>query len=175
MHVIGEETALGLCGAGLLDLVASLLETGTIDDSGRLEGKAFLLPGTDIVLTQADVREVQLAKAAIRAGIEILCSHIGAAPEDIRHVLLAGAFGNYLDPRSACRIGMLPPCLLDRIQPIGNAAGAGARLCALSGEEFAYSRTLAVETGFLELASLPDFQDRFVDALGFCEEDNDDI
>lgn len=174
-HVIGEGTALGLCGSGLLDLAACLLETGVIDDSGRLEGKAFLLPGTDIVLTQADVREVQLAKAAIRAGIEVLCGHLEAVPEDIRHVLLAGAFGNYLNPSSACRIGMIPPCLLDRIQPIGNAAGTGARLCALSQTEFAYSQTLAKGTGFLELASLPDFQDRFVDALGFCEEDCDDI
>lgn len=174
-HVIGEETAVGLCGSGLLDLVACLLETGAIDGSGRLAGKAFLLPGTDIVLTQADVREVQLAKAAIRAGIEILCGHLNAAPEDIRHVLLAGAFGNYLDPSSACRIGMIPPCLLDRIQPIGNAAGTGARLCALSRSEFVYSQALAKETGFLELASLPDFQERFVDAMGFPGEDSDDI
>lgn len=171
-HVIGEEQARGLCGSGLLDLVACLLELGVIDESGCLEGKTYTIPGTSVCLTQSDVREVQLAKAAIRAGIELMCSHLGTAPEQIRTVLLAGAFGNYLNPRSACRIGMIPPCLLERIQPIGNAAGAGARLCALSQAEFAYSQRLARQTEFLELASKPDFQDRFVDALEFCEEDD---
>lgn len=171
-HVIGEEQARGLCGSGLLDLVACLLDLGVIDESGCLEGKSYTIPGTSVSLTQSDVREVQLAKAAIRAGIELMCSHLGTAPEQIRTVLLAGAFGNYLNPRSACRIGMIPPCLLERIQPIGNAAGAGARLCALSQAEFAYSQRLARQTEFLELASKPDFQDRFVDALEFCEEDD---
>lgn len=171
-HVIGEEQARGLCGSGLLDLVACLLELGVIDESGCLEGKTYTIPGTSVCLTQSDVREVQLAKAAIRAGIELMCSHLGTVPEQIQTVLLAGAFGNYLNPRSACRIGMIPPCLLERIQPIGNAAGAGARLCALSQAEFAYSQRLARQTEFLELASKPDFQDRFVDALEFCEEDD---
>lgn len=171
-HVIGEEQARGLCGSGLLDLVACLLELGVIDESGCLEGKSYTIPGTSVCLTQSDVREVQLAKAAIRAGIELMCSHLGTVPEQIQTVLLAGAFGNYLNPRSACRIGMIPPCLLERIQPIGNAAGAGARLCALSQAEFAYSQRLARQTEFLELASKPDFQDRFVDALEFCEEDD---
>lgn len=171
-HVIGEEQARGLCGSGLLDLVACLLELGVIDESGCLEGKSYTIPGTSVSLTQSDVREVQLAKAAIRAGIELMCSHLGTVPEQIQTVLLAGAFGNYLNPRSACCIGMIPPCLLERIQPIGNAAGAGARLCALSQAEFAYSQRLARQTEFLELASKPDFQDRFVDALEFCEEDD---
>lgn len=171
-HVIGEEQARGLCGSGLLDLVACLLDLGVIDESGCLEGKSYTIPGTSVCLTQSDVREVQLAKAAIRAGIELMCSHLGTVPEQIQTVLLAGAFGNYLNPRSACRIGMIPPCLLERIQPIGNAAGAGARLCALSQAEFAYSQRLARQTEFLELASKPDFQDRFVDALEFCEEDD---
>lgn len=171
-HVIGEQEAKGLCGSGLLDLIACLLELGILDESGYLEGKAYTIPGTAVTLTQADVREVQLAKAAIRAGIELMCSHLQVRPEQIQSVLLAGAFGNYLDPRSACRIGMIPPCLLEKIQPIGNAAGAGAKLCALSQQEFAYSETLAAQTEFLELASKPDFQDRFVDALEFCEEDD---
>lgn len=173
-HVIGDVPAVGICGSGLLDLVACLLERGIIDESGYLEGKSYTVPGTDIALTQADVREVQLAKAAIRAGIELMCSHLGVACGDIRQVLLAGAFGNYLDPKSACRIGMIPPELLERIMPIGNAAGAGARLCAVSREEFTYSKQLAANTEFLELASKPEFQDSFVDALEFSEEDEDD-
>ena len=171
-HVIGETSARGICGSGLLDAVACLLELEIIDESGYLEGKQYTIPGTCVTLTQADIREVQLAKAAIRAGIELMCVHLGVTPADIRSVLLAGAFGNYLDPRSACRIGMIPPVLLDRIRPIGNAAGEGAQICAVSAAAYEYSKKLAAETEFLELASRPEFQDCFVDALEFCEEDN---
>ncbi len=169
-HVIGEAEPQGLCGSGLLDLVAVLLDKGIVDESGRLEGKAFSLC-QNVTLTQKDVREVQLAKAAIRAGIELLTKAIGAQLEDIQRVCLAGAFGNYMNPKSACRIGMIPPVLQDRILPIGNAAGEGAKLCAISSAEFEYSKQLAKGTEFLELASLPDFQDCYVDALEFCEED----
>ena len=169
-HVLGGGEAKGLCGSGLLDLVACLLEAGLLDESGYLPGKIYTIPGTTVSLTQGDVREVQLAKAAIRAGIELMCEHLGGAPADIRRVLLAGAFGNYLNPPSACRIGMIPPVLEDRIVPIGNAAGEGAKACALSRAAFVESQRLAAETEFLELASKPAFQDRFVDALEFEEE-----
>ena len=170
-HTIGETAPKGLCGSGLLDLVAVLLDREVIEESGRMPGKKFALCD-NVVLTQKDVREVQLAKAAIRAGIELLARQMGASVADIRRVYLAGAFGNYMDPASACRIGMIPPVLLDRIVPIGNAAGEGAKLCALSREEFDYSRSLAAGTEFLELASLPGFQDCYVDALEFCEEED---
>ena len=169
-HVIGDKAPLGLCGSGLLDLVAVLLETGDIDETGRLEQGDYRLCD-NVVLTQKDVREVQLAKAAIRAGIELMARHLGKPVESIEKVLLAGAFGNYLDPASACEIGMIPPVLLDRIQPIGNAAGAGAKLCALSAQEFAYGTKLARETEFLELAALPEFQDQYVDCLTFEEDE----
>ena len=168
--VIGGGEPKGLCGSGLLDLVAALLDTGVIDESGRMESGDFSLCD-NVTLTQKDVREVQLAKAAIRAGIELLCAHLGRRPEDIRAVLLAGAFGSYMNPASACRIGMIPPVLLEKIQSIGNAAGEGAKLCALSEREYAYSQTLAANTEFLELASMPDFQDCYVDALEFVEEE----
>ncbi len=168
-HVIGDTTPLGLCGSGILDLTAVLLETGTVTGSGRMPCGAFALC-ENVVLTQKDVREVQLAKAAIRAGIELLAQTMGAEIPDIQQVLLAGAFGSYMDPRSACRIGMIPPALEGRIEAIGNAAGEGAKLCALSRAEFAYSQRLADTTEFLELASLPRFQDCYVDALEFEEE-----
>lgn len=169
--VIGGGVPVGLCGSGLLDLVAALLETGDISESGQmLCGYRYTLEGTGVFLTRKDVREVQLAKAAIRAGIELMCSTLGVEPKDIRKVLLAGAFGNYLNPASACAIGMIPPVLLPRIQPIGNAAGGGARLCALSSREFAYSKQLALGTEFLELASLPEFNDCYVDCLMFEED-----
>ena len=169
-HVIGDVPPEGLCGSGLLDLVAVLLELEIIDESGYLEEKEFKLCD-NVVLTQKDVREVQLAKAAIRAGIELLAEELGISVADIQKVYLAGAFGNYLNPASACRIGMIPPVLLDRIQPIGNAAGEGAKLCALNREEYLSSQRLAKTTDFLELASLPQFQDCYVDALEFSEED----
>ena len=170
-HVIGEAEAVGLCGSGLLDLVAALLDLEIVDETGRmLCGDAYRLGDTKVELTQKDVREVQLAKAAIRAGVELMAERLGVEVGEIRSVCLAGAFGNFMNPASACRIGMIPPCLLDRIEGIGNAAGEGAKLCALSGEEFEYSKRLASGTEFLELASLPQFQDCYVDALGFEEE-----
>ncbi len=168
-HVIGDSRPLGLCGSGVLDLTAVLLELGTIQESGRMPCEAFTLC-ENVVLTQKDVREVQLAKAAIRAGIELLAETMGVRVRDIQKVFLAGAFGSYMNPRSACRIGMIPPVLAGRIEAIGNAAGEGAKLCALSREEFAYSQQLSDTTEFLELASLPQFQDRYVDALEFEEE-----
>ena len=173
-HVIGRTEASGVCGSGLLDLVACLLDMGVIDESGYLEGKTYTLPKSKVSLTQADVREVQLAKAAIRAGIELMCKHLGVKPEDIHSVLLAGAFGNYMDPKSACRIGMIPPVLLDRIVPIGNAAGEGAKACAINRDTYEYAKDLAASTEFLELATVPNFQDRFVDALEFNEGNEND-
>ena len=172
-HTIGDAPAKGICGSGLLDLVACLLDLGVLDESGCLNEKTYTVPGTGVSLTQKDIREVQLAMAAIRAGIELMCDHLGVESENIRQVLLAGAFGNYMDPRSACRIGMIPPALLERIKPIGNAAGEGAKICAVSREAYEYSKRLAAQTEFLELASKPEFQDCFVDALEFCEEEEE--
>lgn len=170
-HVIGDGKATGLCGSGLLDLISALLQTGEISESGRMEnGDVYQIDDTSVYLTQKDVREVQLAKAAIRAGIELMCRAMKVKVEDIRQVLLAGAFGNYLNPQSACAIGMIPPVLRDRISPIGNAAGEGARLAVLNADEFTYSKKLAAETEFLELASMPEFNDCYVDCLCFEEE-----
>jgi len=171
-HVIGDGEAVGLCGSGLLDLVACLLETGDVTERGRMPALEYRLGDTAVVLTQKDVREVQLAKGAIRAGIELMCEHLGVAVEDIDTVYLAGAFGNYLDPAAACRIGMIPPCLEQKVRPIGNAAGEGAKLCALSKAEYEYSKTLAAGTQFLELASMRQFQDRFIGCLNFEEDDD---
>lgn len=169
-HSIGDCPPVGICGSGLVDLVAVLLEQGYINKRGRLP-ESFVLPGTQISLTQKDVREVQLAKAAIRAGIELMVRQLGVDLTDIETVYLAGAFGSYLDPKSACMIGMIPPCLFDRIQGIGNAAGEGARLCALSLQEYRNSSKIADETEFLELATFLDFQRSFVNMMVFAEEE----
>jgi len=169
-HTIGDGPAKGLCGSGLLDLVAALLDEGVIKSSGKMSPRTWNLADTAVSLTQKDVREVQLAKSAIRSGIVLLAKKMGVQVADIQTVYLAGAFGNYMDPASACRIGMIPPVLLDRVVPIGNAAGEGAKSCALSAAEFARGKALAAETEFLELASMPEFQDCYVDNLLFEEE-----
>ncbi len=172
----------GICGSGLIDAVSIFLDAGILDDTGRFtdaetwpnpaacikaEGLTAYSFSNGVTITQKDIREVQLAKAAIAAGIQLMCDQLDIAPADIQQVLIAGAFGNYMNPESACRIGLIPQALKDRILPMGNGAGTGARLCALNQTEFARAKKMAVETEFLELASLEDFQDTFVDELGF--------
>ncbi|MFR3767683.1 MAG: ASKHA domain-containing protein [Blautia sp.] len=169
-HVIGDGEASGICGSGLLDGVAALLKLGKIDETGRMEETCYL---TDrVFLNQRDIRELQLAKAAIAAGIQILCQRRGIQIKDIGRVLIAGAFGNYLDPASACAIGMLPPELEGRIVSIGNAAGEGARIAVLNCRQFERSRSLAKKTEFVELALDMGFQEVYVDEMGFPEEDD---
>ena len=123
--------------------------------------------GREIYLSQRDIREVQLAKAAIAAGITLLCKALKITLSDISKVYIAGAFGNYMDADSACAIGLIPPVLCEKIHPIGNAAGEGAKLALLNREELRNSQSLSRKISFVELASSPDFQDCFVDELEF--------
>ncbi|MDD6201259.1 MAG: ASKHA domain-containing protein [Firmicutes bacterium] len=167
--VIGDTQPRGICGSGLIDLAAVLLRTGHMDESGRLEGGEFRLGDTGVVLTQKDVRQLQLAKAAICAGIRLLARRLGAAPEDIDQVCVAGAFGTFMDPDSACRIGLIPGVLRKKIRPVGNAAGEGAKLVLWNRHRWESARRLARQAEFLELATVPDFQDAFVDELEFPE------
>lgn len=162
-HVIGEGAARGICGSGLVDAVAALLELELIDETGRMDGTEVEL-AEGVVLTQRDVREVQLAKGAIAAGIDILIKEMGVKEKDIAHLYLAGGFGNYIDKKSACAIGLLPPGLLDRVTPIGNAAGAGARLM-LAGPERAEALRRHME--YLELSGRKDFQELFSEKMLF--------
>ena len=171
-HVIGEGPAKGICGSGLVDLVAALLETGDMDETGRLEaGERYDIGDTGVYLTQKDIREVQLAKAAMAAGLRLMAGRLGIGIRDIEEVDIAGAFGNYINPDSACAIGLLPAELRQRIVPVGNAAGAGARLALADASAWAEADTLARTTEFLELATLPEFQDEFVEQLGFDDEE----
>lgn len=168
--VIGGGAAVGLCGSGLLDAVAVLLKKGVIAPNGRMTPKRFILQD-EVYLSQKDVRQVQLAKSAIRAGIELMAKTIGIKTAQIRRLLLAGAFGNHLSPESACAIGLLPPVLLDRVQSVGNAAGEGAKSAAVSATAFEKATALAQGTEFLELATLPEFQDTYISLLDFREVD----
>lgn len=192
VHVIDDGKAEGICGSGLMDAVAVCLENGLIDDAGKLfnpekedassasasvranidrfitkeSGRALLLQD-EIYLSQKDIREVQLAKGAIAAGIDLMADTLGIKIGDIKKVLIAGAFGNYMDPHSACAIGMIPAQLEDRIEMIGNAAGEGSKIATLNFEEYKRAQTITEQVEFLELATHPDFQDTFVDNLMF--------
>ncbi len=180
-QVIGGGRAVGICGSGLIDAIASLLEVGALDESGRLEGNGqqdgqpvyYLTQpdaeGPGVSLSQRDIREVQLAKGAIAAGIHLLAERLEVRLEDVERVYLAGAFGTYLNPESACRIGLIPGELRGRLQAVGNAAGEGAKQVVRQREAMERAQKLAAETEFLELASLPQFQDAFVDELEFPE------
>jgi uncharacterized 2Fe-2S/4Fe-4S cluster protein (DUF4445 family) len=118
----------------------------------------------DITVSQKDVRALQLAKAAIRLGIRALVESEGLSESSIDKVIIAGAFGTFIDVKSAVTIGMLPPLPLDRFQQVGNAAGTGARLALISRSLRAQARQIALQDGYIELASIPDFGRKFADA-----------
>ena len=179
VDVIGGGRAQGICGSGLVDAIAGMLDMGYIDEMGGMdedklgelagedEGRPALMLTEDIMITQRDVREVQLAKAAIAAGIETLVKQRGCSWDDIGALYLAGGFGNYIDRGHAARIGLLPRQLLDRMQPVGNAAGAGAQRMLLSGAELDRASAIARSMQYLELSARPDFQELFVDGMCF--------
>ena len=118
-----------------------------------------------ITITQHDIRELQLAKGAIRAGIQVLSQKKGHSEEEIEQIIIAGAFGSYIDVASAVAIGMLPPLPMDRFRQVGNAAGTGARLALLSRSKRAEAQTIARRTHYIELSTAPHFQETFVQAM----------
>ena len=181
-----------MCGSGLVDLVAVLVQQGLINASGRVlapdemaeparnrfakqivcepDGNAFVICRNgrrELRLTQRDVRKIQLAKGAIRAGIELLEAELGVEPEDIDAVFLAGAFGNYIARESAIAIGLLPPFPREKIRPVGNAAGAGAKLALVSRQARQEAQEIADRTEHVELGGKPAFQNAFADAMRF--------
>jgi uncharacterized 2Fe-2S/4Fe-4S cluster protein (DUF4445 family) len=194
VHTIGETPALGICGSGLIDLLAGLLDAGVIDWTGlidvdgrdrlppalrdrvarRGEERVFVVlrPGEagtagEIVLTQDDVRQVQLAKGAIASGISMLL-HVASVPlPDLEELLLAGGFGNYVSIASAIRIGLIPALPEGRVRYVGNAASLGAQLCLLSEAERARADAIAARIEHVSLAAHPDFEQLFVDAMNF--------
>ncbi len=199
LNVIGNVKARGMCGTGLIDAVAELLRLGVIDATGKLRGpdkapasvpaavRRRIVPGQQgfdfvlvrgestqngepLLLTQRDVREVQLAKGAIYAGIQILKKELGVTDEDIHEILLAGAFGNFIRRNMAKRIGLLPDLPTDRIRFIGNAAGAGSRMALVARECRTEATRISREVRYVELGGRPDFQEEFMMAMMFPEE-----
>lgn len=192
IQTIGGRPPTGICGSGLFDAVARVLELGVVESSGRFvdgqlpagtlpqvaqrlvgEGntRRFILSDPDdespVYLSQRDVRQIQLAKGAVRAAVDLLLEMAELKPEDLGEVLLAGAFGNYVDPVSTLRMGMLPPVPVERIKGVGNAAGAGALLALISLEERRRAAELAAAAEHIELSRLPQFQTAFMDAMVF--------
>jgi len=195
ISTINDAPAAGLCGTGLIDAVAALLDAGLVESTGRLvsadeipdapedlrrrlqvnsTGPVFVLadPETDgaarqVALSQRDIRELQLAKGAIQAAITILLKEYGVAAGDLDEILLAGAFGNYISRESALRIGLLPDVPPERITQIGNAAGTGSKLVALDKDLLEEAERLSLDARYLELAGRADFQEVFAESMMF--------
>jgi uncharacterized 2Fe-2S/4Fe-4S cluster protein (DUF4445 family) len=178
IQTISSETPVGICGSGLLDVVAQLRLNQVLDRNGRMgahplvrnqNGTAeFVLvarAGQEaITISQKDVRELQVAKAAIRLAIQALVHAEGLTENDIEQIIIAGAFGTYINVESAITIGMLPPLPLERFKQVGNAAGTGARLALISQSQRAQAEQIAQQAGYIELAAVPNFSRKFAEA-----------
>jgi uncharacterized 2Fe-2S/4Fe-4S cluster protein (DUF4445 family) len=177
--------ATGICGSGIIEAVAEMFLAGILSPDGRIQESAshrsdrvrwngrtgeYLLAdpsatvtGNEIVITQNDVRAIQLAKAALYAGAKLLMAHRGVRQVD--RVSLAGAFGSTIDPRYAMVLGMIPDCDLENVAAVGNAAGDGARIALLSLEQRAEAERLAGWVQHIQTATEPGFQEEFVAAM----------
>jgi len=178
IQTIGGEAPVGICGSGLLDIVAQLRLNDVVDRSGKMgahplaqtrDGStefvlAERLELDPITISQKDVRELQLAKAAIRLGIQALVEAEGLSEDDLEQVIIAGAFGTFIDVESAITIGMLPDLPLERFKQVGNAAGTGARLVLISKIEREKAEQIAQRDGYIELAKVPNFNRKFAEA-----------
>jgi len=174
----------GICGSAIIDSVAEMFKAGIIDVSGAFnsnvnserirrgeDGFEFILAwsyetaiGRDIVITQKDLREVQLAKAAIHTGCTILMNKMGVSEEDIDILFIAGAFGSYINPESARTIGMYPEIPLSKVRIVGNAAGTGARMALTSKSIRLMAEEISRRVNYIELGAEPEFQDEFLNS-----------
>ena len=173
---------IGICGSGILDALSQLYLAEVIDEGGKIMDnhprvrtykgqREFVLVSKEerggkpaITITQHDVRELQLAKAAIRSGIQTLLEANDCPEDEIKQVIIAGAFGTYIDVASAVAIGMLPSLPLNRFRQAGNAAGMGAKLALISLAKRAESQAVASRVKYIELASAPGFEQTFIQA-----------
>lgn len=191
MKTIGNRKAIGICGSGLIDAIACMLQIGILEGTGRIPGRdeldersskyadrlfsvngqqAFSLVqsgDSNIYITQKDVREVQNAKAAIAAGIALLVREAGLKMDDIHSVFLAGGFGSFMRIHSAVMTGLLPNIPEEKIHAVGNAAGAGAIQALLSGEDLLEAADSAKRIKYIELSSRQDFVSEYTDQLFF--------
>lgn len=183
--VIGAVEPVGICGSGLIDLAATLLKLGCIDNGGRLlppelapgslrryirpdgQGNGVFHLTESVYLTAADVRSLQLAKAAVAGGVEVLLARHGIKAGDLSRVCLAGGFGNYIDPKSAMTLGMLPEISPERLHCLGNTSLAGASMAAVDPECRRELRSCAEKCEYIELSGLREFTEAFTDNMTF--------
>lgn len=166
---IGGAPAVGVCGSGLIDAIAAFLEAGEIDETGATEAERLELRD-GVALLPRDVRAVQLAKAAIAAGIETLMEAAGVRPQEVETLYIAGGFGSHLNVESAARIGLIPAELAPRVKVIGNAALAGAARLLLDRESWGRVRAIARSARHINLGGNPSFNEHYMDQMFFPEE-----
>ncbi|MCB9078228.1 MAG: DUF4445 domain-containing protein [Anaerolineaceae bacterium] len=182
IKTIDDAPPVGLCGSGIVDAVAELRRWALINERGRFNrtnsrvsqgrhGSEFLLApaqqsgsGRNVIITQDDVNEIQLAKGAIRAGLEALLQATGTDPDEVKEVIIAGAFGSFLNIKSAIDIGLFPSLPQARYKQVGNAAGVGAKWALLSRTVRTRAQQIAANTDYIELTTYPKFNRLF--ALG---------
>lgn len=165
---IGKKSPIGICGTGLIDLVAIFLNEGKITTKGVIKTQNKEIPITkNIGLTQKDIREIQLATAAIKSGTQMILEKFGLKKEDLDNIFVAGAFGNYLNIQNAMTIGLLPPIHRDKIIFVGNSSLAGAKALLLSEQAKQKAQAMAKKIRYVSLATDPKFQDTFIAALDF--------
>jgi uncharacterized 2Fe-2S/4Fe-4S cluster protein (DUF4445 family) len=180
---VAELDISGVCGSGIIEVIAEMYLAGILDTDGVIQGSlvertsrivadgrtfSYVLHeagGVRLAITQNDVRAIQLAKAALRAGIELLYAHAGVT--EVHDIRLAGAFGSHIDPVYALVLGLVPDCPVDRVRSVGNAAGAGAVRALLSMTARREMEAAVRSVTKIETATEPDFQSQFVAAMAF--------
>jgi uncharacterized 2Fe-2S/4Fe-4S cluster protein (DUF4445 family) len=173
-QTIHADPPIGICGSGILDIVAALQDGGQLKSTGAFRQNSVeycLVPAEetglyrDLVVTRKDVHEIQLAKSAIRAGIETLLKGASISAAELDKFIVAGAFGTYLDIRSAIRVGMFPALPVTKFEQVGNAAGAGAKQMLISRKERQKGETIARQLHYIELTTQSAFSDLFIKNL----------
>ena len=167
LKVIGNVAPAGICGSGLIDLLAHVLDEKLLSPNGRLKEEYKVV--NSISITQQDIREVQLAKGAIAAGVKVLLKHAGMEFNAIDAVFLAGGFGNFINPESAMKIGLISPLLEGKIIPLGNTSGTGAILTLKSTRFFEVINELISRTTYIELSGHEEFTLEFAMNMGFAD------
>lgn len=167
-HVIGGGDAVGICGSGLVDAAAAMLEAEIIDETGALDDDPFVLKDP-VSLSGKDIRMLQLAKSAICAGLMTLAENAGLEPEDIPKLCIAGGFGNYLNKESAAQIGMLPRSLAESSETVGNAALGGASMLLLNSDMREKAKLMANNAHTIDLSKDKGFSEKFMMGMMFEE------
>ena len=168
IHTVGEKDPIGICGSGLVDSVAAMLELGVLDESGYLENDDYFL-NSDVIIKQNDIRMVQLAKSAICAGLITLLKNSGVSIDELSKFYIAGGFGNYLNMDSAAAIGLFPRQLAEKAEAIGNSALAGASMILLDKSKFEEAREITKNAKAVDLAGNSCFTEHYIMGMIFSE------